>query len=194
VFSNPFEPFELGPPQTWPVLNTEGFLKTKQENIMIKNEKTRIWVNRIASLVIAGGLMFLVMNFGVTDKLRKELDASKYESTELLNDAQAFYENENYDRAKETLTTLFEKRPGSNEAVEGKKLYTQMETMQNELDAKWESAVGGIREEWAIAMAAKLREAHMKEGEKLEADMENLLNNEWEDVKGTMRQEFENEE
>jgi hypothetical protein len=161
---------------------------------MIKNEKTRIWVNRIASMVIAGGVMFLVMNFGVTDKLRKELNASKYEATELLNDAQAFYENEDYDRAKETLNILFEKRPGSNEAVEGKKLYTQMETEQNDLDAKWEAAVGGIREEWEIAMAAKLREAHMKEGEKLEDGMENLLNNEWEEIKDTIRQEFENEE
>jgi len=37
--------------------------------------------------------------------------------------------------------------PRSNEAVEGKKLYTQMETAQKELDTKWEAAVGGIREE-----------------------------------------------
>jgi hypothetical protein len=161
---------------------------------MIKNEKARIWVNRIASMVIAGGVMFLVMNYGVTDKLRKELDASKYEATGLLNDAQAYYENENYGRAKETLNILFEKRPSSNEAVEGKKLYTQMETNQNELDAKWESAVGGIREEWEIAMAAKLREDYMKEGVKLEANMDSLLNSGWEDMKDTIRQEFENEE
>ena len=158
---------------------------------MIKNEKTRIWVNRIASMVIAGGVMFLVMNFGVTDKLRKELDASKYEATGLLNDAQAYYQNEDYGRAKETLTTLFENRPSSKEAVEGKKLYTQMETEQNELDAKWEAAVGGIREEWAIAMAAQLREDYMKEGKKLEDDMDNLLNSEWEKMKDSIRDEFE---
>ena len=158
---------------------------------MIKNEKTRIWVNRIASLVIAGGVMFLVMNFGVTDKLRKELDASKYEATGLLNDAQAFYENEDYGRAKETLNILFEKRPGSNEAVEGKKLYTQMETEQNELDAKWEAAVGGIREEWAIAMAAQLREDFQKEGEQLEKNMGKLLDTEWEKMKDTIREEWE---
>ena len=161
---------------------------------MIKNEKARIWTNRIVSLVIAGGLMFLIMNYGVAEKLRKELDSSKYEATGLLNDAQAFYENENYNRAKETLNILFEKRPGSNEAVEGKKLYTQMETEQNELDAKWEAAVGGIREEWEIAMAAQLREDYMKEGKKLEENMDNLINSEWEEVKDTIRQEFENEE
>jgi hypothetical protein len=158
---------------------------------MIKNEKTRIWVNRIVSLVIAGGLMFLVMNYGVTEKLRKELDTSKYEATGLLNDAKAYFENEDYARAKETLNTLFEKRPGSNEAVEGKKLYTQMETVQKEIDTKWEAAVGGIREEWAIAMAAQLREEYMKEGEELENSMENKLDSEWEKVKDTIREEWE---
>ena len=158
---------------------------------MIKNDKTRIWVNRIASMVIAGGLMFLVMNFAVSDKLRKELDASKYEATELLKDAQAYFENEDYGRAKDTLTTLFEKRPSSKEAVEGKKLYTQMETSQQELDGKWEAAVGGIREEWAIAMATKLREDHMKEGEQLEKNMEDLINSEWEEMKDSIREEFE---
>jgi len=158
---------------------------------MIKNDKTRIWVNRIASMVIAGGVMFLVMNYAVSDKLRKELDASKYEATGLLKDAQAYIENEDYGRAKETLTTLFEKRPSSKEAVEGKKLYTQMETSQKELDTKWEAAVGGIREEWAIAMATKLREDFKKEGEQLEKNMEDLLNSEWEEMKDSIRQEFE---
>ena len=158
---------------------------------MIKNDKTRIWVNRIGSMVIAGGLMFLVMNYAVSDKLRKELDASKYEATELLKDAQAYFDNEDYGRAKETLTTLFEKRPSSKEAVEGKKLYTQMETSQKELDTKWEAAVGGIREEWAIAMATKLREDFKKEGEQLEKNMEDLLNSEWEEMKDSIRQEFE---
>jgi hypothetical protein len=156
-------------------------VKAKQENIMIKNEKTRDWVNRIVSLVIAGGLMFLVMNYGVAEKLRKELDSIKYEATGLLNDAKAYYENEDYYRAKETLNTLFEKRPSS----------TQMETAQKELDTKWEAAVGGIREEWAIAMAAQLREDFRQEGEQLEKNMENLLNDEWEKMKDTIREEWE---
>jgi hypothetical protein len=158
---------------------------------MIKNEKARIWTNRIVSLVIAGGLMFLIMNYGVAEKLRKELDSSKYEATGLLNDANAYFENKDYYRAKETLNTLFEKRPGSIEAVEGKKLYTQMEEAQKALDTKWEAAVGGIREEWAIAMAAQLREDFKKEGEELEKNMDNKLNNEWEKMKDTIREEWE---
>jgi hypothetical protein len=158
---------------------------------MIKNEKARIWTNRIVSLVIAGGLMFLIMNYGVAEKLRKELDSSKYEATGLLNDANAYFENKDYYRAKETLNTLFEKRPGSIEAVEGKKLYTKMEEAQKALDTKWEAAVGGIREEWAIAMAAQLREDFRKEGEVLEKNMDNKLNNEWEKMKDTIREEWE---
>ena len=158
---------------------------------MSEDKKSKLWINRIVSLIIAGGLMFLVMNFTVAGKLRKELDSVKYEPTSLLNDARAYYENENYNRAKETLNTLFEKRPGSNEAVEGKELYTQMETAQKELDARWEAAVGGIREEWAIAMAAELREEYIKEGEQLEKNMGTMLDSEWEKVKDTIREEWE---
>jgi hypothetical protein len=158
---------------------------------MSEDKKSKLWINRIVSLIIAGGLMFLVMNYTVAGKLRKELDSVKYEPTSLLNDARAYYENEDYDRAKETLNTLFEKRPGSPEAVEGEELYTQMETAQNELDTRWEAAVGGIREEWAIAMAAQLREEYIKEGEKLEKNMGTLLDSEWEKVKDSIREELE---
>ena len=158
---------------------------------MSENMKSKMWINRIVAMIIAGGLMFLVMNFTVAGKLRKELDSIKHEPATLLNDARAYYENEDYDRATETLNTLFKKRPGSNEAVEGKELYTQMETAQEELDAKWEAAVGGIREEWALAKAAQLREEHIKEGEQLEKNMGTLLDSEWEDVKDTIRYEWE---
>ena len=162
---------------------------------MSEKGKAKIWINRIVSMVIAGGLMFLVMNYSVAEKLRKELESTKYEATLLLNDAEAYFENEDYARAKETLNTLFEKRPGSNEAVEGKKLYTQMETAQKELDTKWEAAVGGIREEWAKTMVVQLREQlkekAVTEKEELERDMNDILDKEWEKVKDTIREEWE---
>jgi hypothetical protein len=41
VFSNPFEPFELGSPLNPARFKSRRFFKTKQENIKIKNEKTR---------------------------------------------------------------------------------------------------------------------------------------------------------
>jgi len=165
---------------------------------MIKNEKTRDWVNRIVSLVIAGGLMFLVMNFIVAEKIRKELDECKYEATLLLNDAKASFENKDYDKAKETLNTLFIKHPDSNETVEGKKVYAEIEDAvknQGELDTTWEAAVGGIREEWAKTMTVQLREQLKekagKEKEELERDMNDILNREWEKAKEEVRKEWE---
>ena len=158
---------------------------------MSKNEKAKIWTNRIVSLVIAGGLMFLIMNFGVAGKLRKELETTKYEAALLLKDAEAYFENEDYYKAKESLNVLFEKRPGSDEAIEGKKLFTQMETTEKERDARWEAAVGDIREEWAIAMAAQLREDFKEKGEQFEKNMDNVLNSEWEKMKDKIRAEWE---
>ena len=165
---------------------------------MIKNEKTRIWVNRIVSLVIAGGLMFLIMNFYVAGKIRKELDECKYEATGLLNDAKASFENKDYDKAKETLNTLFIKHPDSSETAEGKKVYAEIEDAiknQEELDIKWEAAVGGIREKWAETMVVQLREQLKekagKEKEELERDMNDILNREWEKVKEEIREEWE---
>ena len=95
---------------------------------MIQNEKTRIWLNRIFAFVVGGLLLFLIMNYSVAEKLRKELDESKYAASRLLNDAKANIENKNYARAKASLNTLTEKHPGSNEAAEGTKLFEQIET------------------------------------------------------------------
>jgi len=165
---------------------------------MIKNEKARMWVNRIVSLIIAGGLMFLVMNFYVAGKIRKELDECKYEATGLLNDAKASFENKDYDKAKETLNTLFIKHPDSNETAEGKKVYAEIEDAvknQEELDKKWEAAVGGIREEWAKTMVVQLREQlkekAITEKDELEKNMDDMLNSEWDKVKEEIREEWE---
>ena len=165
---------------------------------MSKNEKSKIWINRIVSLIIAGGLMFLVMNFYVANKIREELDECKYEATLLLNDAKASFENKDFDKAKKTLNTLFIKHPDSNETTEGKKVYTEIEDAiknQGELDTIWESAVGGIREEWAKTMAVQLREQLIekagKEKEELEKDMNDILNKEWEKAKEEIREEWE---
>ena len=142
--------------------------------------------------------MFLIMNFVVAQRIRKELDECKYEATLLLNDAKAFFENNNSNKAKETLDILFEKHPSSNEAIEGKKLYAEIETavqkeqeLQKELDTKWEAAVGGIREEWAKTMAAQLRSEFETTREQLEKDMDEILNEEWEKMKGEIREEWE---
>ena len=134
-------------------------------------------------------------------ELQKELNKATEllnEATVLLKDAKAFFENNSYDKAKEKLDTLFEKHPGSNEAVEGKKLYAELETaaqkeqeLQLELDKKWEVVVGGVREEWAKKMATQLRSEFEKTREQLEKDMDEILNKEWEKMKSKVREEWE---
>lgn len=58
-------------------INSKGFLvKTKKEDIMNTNKKAKMWVKRIVVLVIAGGLMFLMMNCAGTERLRKGEESS----------------------------------------------------------------------------------------------------------------------
>ena len=165
---------------------------------MSEDKKSKMWIYRIVSMIIAGGLMFLVMNYTVAGKIRKELDECKYEATGLLNDAKASFENKDYDKAKETLNTLFIKHPDSNETAEGKKVYAEIEDAvknQEELDKKWEAAVGGIREEWAKTMVVQLREQlkekAITEKDELEKNMDDMLNSEWDKVKEEIREEWE---
>ena len=165
---------------------------------MIQNETTRVWVNRIFAFVVGGLLLFLIMNFSVAEKLRKELDESKYAASRLLNDAKANIENKIYDRAKESLNLLTEKHPGSNEAVEGNKLYAVIETavqteqkMQAALDSKWGAAAEGVRKEWETKTAAEMRDKIAKERDQLEKDMNTILAAEWKKNEDKIRKEWE---
>ena len=167
---------------------------------MIKNEKLRIWVNRIFAFLVGVLLIFLIMNFSVVsnvnkqnEELKEELDDCKYEANRLLNNAKAYFENKKYDNAKEALDALFEKHPGSNEAAEGKKVYTEIEDTvekeqieQEEIDKKWEAAAGVIRERWGKEKTAQLKE-------QLEKDMNDILDKEWEKEKDEIREEWEKE-
>jgi hypothetical protein len=168
---------------------------------MIKNEKARIWVNRFFSLIIGGLAVFLVMNALVVNDVKKqneELKKELFEASGLLDDAKAYYEDANYKRTKATLDTLFEEHPGSTEATAGRALYAEMESviqkqleLQNALDEKWDGAVEAIRAEWAVTMATKLRTEFEQNRDQLEKDMNNILNKEWEKMKGQIREEWE---
>ena len=165
---------------------------------MIKNEKTRIWVNRIVSMIIAGGLMFLVMNFYVAENIRDKLHEVKYEASGLLNDAKASIEYNNYDKAKKTLDILFLKHPNSKEAIEGKILYAKIESIlknKKELDKEWDVAVPEIRNKWEKVKIVQLREElkakAIKEKEELEKNKETILNDEWEKAKEEVRKQWE---
>ena len=167
---------------------------------MIKNEKTRIWVNRIVSMIIAGGLMFLVMNFYVAENIRGKLHDVKYEASVLLDDAKASFKYGNYDNAKETLDTLFLKHPSSQEAFEGKKLYTKIESVlknKKELDKEWKVVVPEIRNKWEkvriVQLQDELKVKALKEKEDLEKNKDKILSDEWEKAKEDVRKQWEKE-
>ena len=161
---------------------------------MIKNENTRMWVNRVLAFLFGALLIFLIMNFSVVKNFKNqnaELKSELYDANRLLTDAKALFENKNYSAAIETLNSLFEKHPGSPEMAEGKKLFAEIEAEKNSLDKKWETAVVAIRAEWAKKMAAELRAQFEKDKETLEKNMNDNLDTEWEKMKDTIRGEWE---
>jgi hypothetical protein len=164
---------------------------------MIQNEKLRVAVNRVMSFLIGGLLVFAVMSLTVVSKtkdqnvqLTKELDASRYEAGRLLADAKAQYANKDFAKTQQTLTTLFEKQPGSTESVEGQKLYAQAGNAIAKDNANWEAAVGGIRERWARDLTAQLRAQSDTQRKQMETDLNDTLAKEWEKMKDQVRQEW----
>ena len=166
---------------------------------MIQNEKLRIWVNRVFAFLFGGLLIFLIMNFSVVsgvksqnEELKTELEESQYGAKRLLDNAKAYAKDKDYDKAIETLDTLFEKQPGSNEAAEGKKIYPEVQDLikkeqekQAEIDKIWEAEVGAIQEKWQTEKAAQLRE-------QLEKEMnDTLLDKEWEKAKEKVKEEWQ---
>ena len=161
---------------------------------MIENQTTRVWVNRVLAFLLGAVLIYAVMSLSIVKNVKGENEALKtelYDASRLLTNAKGFFENGNYGEAKKTLDTLFEKHPGASEMVEGKQLYAEIEAEQNALDKKWEAAVGAIREEWATKMAAQLRAEFEKDREKLEKNMDDVLNTEWDKMKDKIREEWE---
>jgi hypothetical protein len=161
---------------------------------MIENQTTRVWVNRVLAFLLGAILIYAVMSLSIVKNVKGENEALKtelYDASRLLTNAKGFFENGNYSEAIETLDTLFEKHPGASEMVEGKQLYAEVEAEKNALDRKWEAAVGALREEWATKMAAQLRAEFEKDREKLEKNMDDVLNTEWDKMKDKIREEWE---
>ncbi|MBA7620688.1 hypothetical protein ES703_28042 [subsurface metagenome] len=159
-----------------------------------KLSKLKLWINRIFALVIGGGLVFLIMNASVVKNIKMQHEQLKedfYGAGRLLDNAKAFFEDKDYDNAQETLNTLFEKHPASDETTEGKRLYTTIEGAinkeqeeQEELDEKWKASEDTVREEWEKVKAAQIRE-------QLETDMSDALDREWDKIKDNIREEWE---
>jgi hypothetical protein len=164
---------------------------------MFQSEKVRIAVNRVVSFLVGGLLVFVVMNMTVVSNVKnqnaeitKQLDDSMHEPGRLLADAKALFANREFDRVKQTLTSLFEKRPGSAEATEGKVLFADAEAAIARDNTKWEAAVAGIRERWARDMTTQMRGQSEKARLEMEKDLGNTLAREWEKMKDQVRQEW----
>jgi hypothetical protein len=160
---------------------------------MIQNEKLRIAVNRVLSFLIGGLLVYVVMSMTVVTNIKAknaQLTQDYNEAGQMLSDAKAQIADRNYQSAQRTLDVLFEKHPGSNETVEGKKLYVDVASAIAKNDAKWEAAVGGIRARWAQDMTTQLRTQSETQRQQMEKDMTDTLAKEWEKMKDQVRQEW----
>lgn len=158
---------------------------------MVKNEKSKMWVDRILGFVVGGALVLLISSVGVVSPLKTENTALKTQLSEiqngaprLLSEAKAFVESKNYDSALKTLDTLFLQQPISTEAAEGKKMYATIEATVKQKNLKWEAVVGSLKTSWERTKATELRG-------KMEQDMTDTLNREWENSKDTIKKEWE---
>jgi predicted Zn-dependent protease len=163
------------------------------------NEGGRIWVNRLLAFVAGGLLVFAIMSLAVVTPVRREkealakqLDEVQNGAARLLAEAKVLAENKSYDNALETLNNLFKKQPGSNEMVEGRKLYTEIEIAVKAKEQKWEAAVGAIRAAWEKARAAELLAKAEQDKELVEKSLAETLVTEWDKAKDQIRQEWEN--
>ena len=169
---------------------------------MAKKENTRLWINRIVSFLFGGLLLYVILQVSVVndivkqnEKLAIQLDNIQYEPGRLLEESRIYLENNDYENAKSMLDNLFENHPSSDEAVEGKALYAQIEMKQQEMDKRWDAEVTAIREEWekttSLQMEEELNEQYAKDKEQLQTNMEHTLDMEWDKIKGDIRKEWE---
>jgi predicted Zn-dependent protease len=163
------------------------------------NEKGRLWVNRLVALVAGGLLVFAIMSIAVVAPVRKEKDALAKQLDEvqngaarLLAEAKGLAENKSFDKALETLNTLFEKQPGSTEVTEGRKLYAEIEIAVQAREQKWEAAVGAIRVAWEKAKATELLAKAEQDKQLVKSSLAETLATEWEKAKDQIRKDWEN--
>jgi hypothetical protein len=159
------------------------------------NGKPRIWVNRILAFLAGGLLALIVMGIAIVSPLNTrnkdlttKLDNIENAAPRLLAEARASMETKDYANALKTLDVLFIQQPVSQEAVEGKKLYTAIEATVKDSDMKWEAAMVSIKNAWEKTTTAQLREQARAQ---VENTMTETLNREWENSKDRIRKEWE---
>lgn len=164
----------------------------------MKNENTRLIVNRVVSFLVGGLFVFAVMSFTVVStanktnaELTRTLDTSRYEAGRLLSDAKAQFAARDYAKAKSSVASLLMNQPGSAEAKEAQILLPAIESAAKAVEVKWEAEVASVRQKWADSMAAEIREKSDKARTQLEKDMKDTIDREWERAKDNVRAEWE---
>ncbi|HUX20941.1 MAG TPA: hypothetical protein VMW69_06850, partial [Spirochaetia bacterium] len=146
---------------------------------------------------VGGLLVYVVLTTTVISnvkkqnaQLAKQLDTSQYEPGRLLADAKAQMASREFAKAMLTATDLLDKRPGSPEAVEAKGLFNDAKLAMATDNAKWEAAVGGIRDKWAAEVTAQLRGQSEKSRLEMEEGLDVTVNKEWDKVKEQVRADW----
>jgi predicted Zn-dependent protease len=168
---------------------------------MAQTQKTRMNLNRVLAFIAGGLLVFGVMSLTVVSNVRTEneeltdaLDTSRYEAGRLLADAQAQYDARDYQEAVSSLESLIENQPGSPEAVEGRDLLATIETARAEADARWNAAMPALREAWLAETAVTLRAEWDADRARLEASIQDSIEEAWEETEPEIRTDWEIQE
>ena len=159
----------------------------RKEVVVIGNEGVRVWVNRVIAFLAGGVVVLIVMSAAAVAPVKSqvaaltaELNEAQFGAAELLSEAKMLVASKDYERAQGALQALFDKHPGSGESAEGRKLDTELLTLVQARDQRWEAAVVGVREAWAKAAATELRAQSEKHRVELERNMDTVLEREWE--------------
>jgi len=168
---------------------------------MTKSDGPRVWANRLLSLVAGGLIVLIIMSLAAVAPLKsqnatltKQLDELQNGAARLLGEAKAYVANKSYSNAQQSLQTLLAQQPGSDEAVEGKKLLAEISATIALRDQKWEASVAAIKSAWEKSTAAKLLADADAVRQGVASGMADTLRTQWEQSKDRIRQDWESGE
>lgn len=168
---------------------------------MLKNEGTRVWVNRIFAFVAGGLIVLAIMSVAAVTPVKNQnavlttqLDELQNGAARLLAESRLFVADSKYQNAQNTLKTLFEKHSTSTEAAEGKKLLAEIETAIREQDRAWDAVAENVRTAWEKTKAQELRSLADVIRKAVDSSMAETLSSEWEKEKDRIREKWQNGE
>jgi len=165
---------------------------------MTRSDGPKLWLNRLLSFGLGGLIVLIVMAAAAVAPVKsenaaltKKLDELQFGATRLLSEAKAYVASQSYGNAQSSLQDLFAKHPDSSAAIEGKKLYAEIQTTVAQQDQRWAAASAAVKSEWEKSTAAKLRADADAVRQGVEAAMASTLSSQWEQSKDKIRQEWE---